>query len=170
MAGHRMGKGTLGQFLVNATFSGKGADAQVIVYGVERKTFTAAQIQTANGTPLELVAAPGTGFVLIVSRVVISKAAGTAFTGVAGGEDFTVVYSGGSDTLVTNIETTGFLDQTTAEIRVGHGPIDPTGTHDLTALLDTAVDLELLSGNITAGDEVIVDTYYERFPSFLVNV
>jgi len=165
----RFGKGTNGEFLVNAEESGRGDNAQVRVEGVSRKTFTAAQIDSANGTPLELVAAPGAAFALVVTKVVISKAAGTAFGGIAAGEDFTVVYSGGTDNLVTDIETTGFLDQTTAEIRVAHGPVDPTGTHDLTALLNTAVDLELLVGDITLGDEVIVDTYYERYPSFLVN-
>ena len=168
MSGLRLGRNSLGQLLVNRLKTGLGVDAQARVEGVQRTTLTAAQVQTLNMTPVEILPAPGAAWVVVVSRVVISKAAGTAFTGVAGGEDFTVVYSGGSDTLVTDIETTGFLDQTTAEIRIGHGPIDPTGTHDLTALLNTAVDLQLLTGDITAGDEVIVDVYYERFPSFLV--
>ena len=167
MAGLRLGRNSLGQLLVNRLATGLGADAQARVEGVARVTITAALAAALNTTAFELVAAPGALFVLVVNRVVVSKAAGTAFGGIAAGEDLTVVYSGGSDNLVTDIETTGFLDQTTAEVRIGHGPVDPTGTHDLTALLNTAIDLQLLVGDITGGSPLIVDTYYERFPSFL---
>lgn len=167
MAGLRLGRNSLGQLLVNRLATGLGSDAQARVEGVARVTISAVLAAAMNTTPFELVAAPGALFVIIVNRVVVSKAAGTAFGGVATGEDLTVVYSGGSDNLVTNIETTGFLDSATAEIRATHGPVDPTLGHDLTALLNTAVDLELLVGDITGGSPLIVDTYYERFPSFL---
>lgn len=172
MAGLRFGKGPNGEFTVNATESGKGVDAQARVEGVQRSNFTAAQIQSANGTPLEVVAAPGAGFVLIVNRVIVSKAAGDAFGGIAGGEDLTFLYETAGVAVVADIETTGFLDQATAEIRLSRAleVASGLGGIDLTDALDEAIEMSLLSGNITLGSEVIVDVYYERFASFLVNI
>ena len=42
------------------------------------------------------------------------------------------------------------------------------GGLDATALLNDNIEFTLLSGNITGGSPLIVDVYYERFPSFLV--
>ena len=172
MAGLRFGKGSNGEFTVNATESGKGVDAQVRVEGVQRSTFTAVQMRAANTTPLVVVDAPGTGFIVIVNRVIVSKASGTAFTGVAANEDLTFLYETAAVAVVADIETTGFLDQTTAEIRISRAleAASGLGGIDLTNAEDEAVEMSLLNDDITAGDEVIVDVYYERFPTFLVNV
>lgn len=122
---------------------------------------TAVQIRAGFSAPTELVAAPGAGFVLLVSEVRVSKAAGTAFGGVAAGEDLIVVHSAGTDPLVTTIETTGFLDEVTDEVRIARA-VDVTGSYDLTALANTAIDYELLVGDITLGSPVVFDVYYER--------
>jgi len=171
MAGPKFGKGSGAEFLVNSTESGRGEDAQLRVEGVYRSTFTAAQIDSANGTPLEVLPAPGTLFFNIVNRVVVSKAAGTAFGGIAAGEDLTFLYAGGSVQAVADVETTGFLDATTDEIRIVRAiaAASGTGSIDATDILATAVEMSLLVGDITLGSEVIVDVYYERFPSVLVN-
>jgi len=170
--GMRLGKGTFGNFLVNAVQSGRGVDAQCRVEGVQRSTFTAAEIQNAFSVPVTIVDAPGAGFVVILNRVIVSKAAGTAFGGVAAGEDLTFLYATAAVEPVADIETTGFLDQTSAEIRISRSleAVSGIGGIDLTDAVDEAIEMSLLIGNITLGDEVIVDAYYERFPSFLVNV
>jgi len=122
---------------------------------------TAAQMQTGFSVPITIVAAPGAGFALLVSEVRVSKAAGTAFAGIAAGEDLIVVHTAGTDPLVTTIETTGFLDSTSDEMRIGRA-VDVSGTYDLTALANTGIDYELLVGDITGGSPVVFDVYYER--------
>ena len=121
---------------------------------------TAAQIQSGNGTPVELVAAPGTGFSLLVSEVRVSKAAGTAFAGVASGEDIQIEYGALNIPVVTDIETTGFLDQTTDELRIVRA-IDPTLGFDFTAAANDNIEYTLLVGDITGGSPVVFDVYYE---------
>ena len=121
---------------------------------------TAVQMRTGFSVPFELVPAPGTGFVLLVSELRVSKAAGTAFGGIAAGEDLIVVYSAGTDPVCTGMETTGFLDSTTDEMRITRA-IDPTLGFDLTAEEDTALDYELLIGDITLGSPVVFDIYYD---------
>lgn len=170
MAGLRLGRNSLGQLLVNRLATGLKADAQARVEGVERTILTAAQVQNAFSVPVELVAAPGVLFFLIVNRVVVSKAAGTAFGGIAAGEDIQIEYGTANLACVADIESTGFLDAATAEIRLARS-IDVAsglGGLDATALLNDNIEFSLLIGNITLGSPLIVDTYYERFPSFLV--
>jgi hypothetical protein len=126
-----------------------------------RIELTAAQVLAGFGTPFELVAAPGAGFALIVSRIDVSKAAGTAFGGIAAGEDMIFVYSGGAIHVVNSLETTGFLDSTSDEMRISrHLPV--ALGFDLTAQANTAIDYELLVGDITGGSPVVFDIYYER--------
>ena len=122
---------------------------------------TALQMRTGFSVPFEIVAAPGTGFVLLVSQLIVSKAAGTAFGGIAAGEDLIIVYAAGTAPLATGMESTGFLDSTTDEMRITRG-IDVALGYDLTALEDTAIDYELLIGDITLGSPVVFDVYYDR--------
>ena len=121
---------------------------------------TVAQMRAGNTTAVELVAAPGTGFVLLVSEVRVSKAAGTAFATIDAAADITIVYSGDTDPVVTDIETTGFLDSTDDEVRITRA-IDPALGFDLTALADTGIDYELLDSDITLVSVVVFDVYYE---------
>ena len=121
---------------------------------------TVAEMRAGNTTAVELVEAPGAGFVLLVSEVRVSKAAGTAFATIDAAADITIVYSGDADPVVTDIETTGFLDSTTDEVRITRGT-DPALGFDLTALANTAIDYELLDSDITLGSVVVFDIYYE---------
>lgn len=157
--GRRFGLSFDSKLIVND--ANAGLDRAVVVpQAVTRVSLTAAQMAGGFTTPVELVAAPGAGKALLVSRVDISLPAGTAFGGIAAGEDITIVYSGGTDPVVTDIETTGFLDSTAAEMRIARA-IDVAGTYDLTALADTAIDYELLVGDITGGRATFFDVYYE---------
>lgn len=169
MAGLRLGRNSLGQLLVNRFATGLKVDAQARVEGVQRTTLTALQVRTLDATPIEIVAAPGATWVTVVSRIVVSKAAGDAFGGIAGGEDLTFQYETAAVKVVGDMETTGFLDATTAEIRIARPLLAASGLDsiDLTDALDEAIEISLLVGPVTLGSEVIIDTYYERFPSFL---
>lgn len=80
-------------------------------------TLTNAQILALNGTPITILPAPiSTAFVHIVEIVIVTKAAGTAYTiGSNAGIDFK--YTNASGAVATGtLPTTGFLDQTTAQV------------------------------------------------------
>ncbi len=137
------------------------ADAVLVPMHHVMIELTVAEMRAGNTTAVELVAAPGAGFALLVSEVRVSKAAGTAFATIDAAADITIVYNGGSDPVVTDIETAGFLDSTDDELRITRG-IDPALGFDITDLADTAIDFELLDSDITLGSVVVFDIYYER--------
>ena len=159
--GKRFGLGPKNELISNEANNGQGNDQWTPTYGVQRVSLTAVQVRAGFSAPTELVAAPGAGFVLLLHRVIFNLPAGTAFGGIAAGEDILIVYSGGTVALTNNVETTGFLDSAVAETRVARHS-DPALAHDLTADANTAIDFELLVGDITLGRPLLLDVYYER--------
>lgn len=159
--GKAFGLGPNNELISNFNNNGQGQDQWTPTYGVTRVSLTAAQMLAGFSTPVTLVAAPGAGFVLLVDRIIVSLPAGTAFAGIAAGEDILFVYTGGTVALTNNIETTGFLDSATDEIRVARYS-DPALAHDLTASANLGIDYELLVGDITGGRACLFDIYYER--------
>jgi hypothetical protein len=127
-------------------------------------TITTAQLLALNATPQEIVAAPGSGLAIVLSRIALRIAAGTAYAGIAGGEDLVAKYTNGSGAQVSSvIETTGFLDQATAQVRYAHSPASSGATAgDVTPVANAAVVLHLLSGEITTGtSDLIVKVWYD---------
>ena len=113
-------------------------------------TLTSAEILALNATPITILAAPGAGLAYIVERVEAYKPAGTAYAGIAAGEDLTIKYTNASGTAVATLETTGFLDQATAQTRSVRGL-----STDVTPVANAALVAHLLTGEITTGDTVI---------------
>lgn len=127
-------------------------------------TITSAQLLALNATPISVVPAQGSGVAIIVERVAIYKPAGTAYAGVAAGEDLVLKYTNGSGAQVSSvIETTGFLDQTTAQVRYAYAPSSTGSTAgDITPVANAAVVLHLLVGEIITGDSPIyVEVLYD---------
>lgn len=120
-------------------------------------TITSAQLLALNATPQTLVPAQGANKAIIPQLVVVRHAGGTAYAGIAAGEDLAVKYTDGSGAATTSsIETTGFLDQTTAQIRAVQG------SATLTPVANTPLVLHLLAGEITTGDfDLVVRVYYD---------
>lgn len=156
--GRRFGLSAVSDLIFNDA-NAKLQDAVLEPLARTRIELTAVQMRAGFSGPTELIAAPGAGFTILVEKLTVSKAAGTAFGGIAAGEDLIIVHSAGTDPLVTTIETTGFLDSVADEVRIARG-VDVTGCYDLQALANTAVDYELLIGDITLGAPVVFDIQY----------
>lgn len=127
-------------------------------------TVSTAELLALNATPKQIVAAPGAGLAIVPRLVVIRHAAGTAYAGIAAGEDLVLKYTNGSGAQCSSvIETTGFLDAATAQIRYAGMPASVGSTAgDVTPVANAAVVLHLLSGEITTGDfDLIVRCHYD---------
>jgi predicted RecA/RadA family phage recombinase len=110
-------------------------------------TITSAQLLALNATARQVVAAPGALKAIVPISVLATKAAGTAYAGIAGGEDLSFKYTNSSGQEVAQMETTGFLDQTTAQVRYAF----PVATN-ITPVANAALVVHMLSGEITTGD------------------
>lgn len=146
--GRRLGLGPNDELILN---SQKGV--QSLVSASAYKLISSAQLLALNATPQSIIAAPGAGLAIIPLRVAIHKPAGTAYSGIATGEDLVLKYTNGSGAQCSGvIETTGFLDQATAQTRVVGMP-GATGTTagDYAPVANAAIVLHLLTGEITTG-------------------
>lgn len=121
-------------------------------------TITSAELLALNATEQVVVPAPGEGFALVPILWAARKTAGTAYAGIAAGEDLALKYTDDSgDKAAVDIETTGFLDQTTAQIRVAPGGVGLAAA--VAPVANAPLVVHLLSGEIITGDtdlEVLV--------------
>ncbi len=133
-----------------------GARAQTAAPGIRsvRVTVTTGQVLALNATPITVVAAPGTGRFLLFEGAELYKAAGTAYAGIAGGEDLSFKYTDGSGQELGVCETTGFLDQATAQVRWVRpqtGAISAGTVTSIVPVANAVIKIQLLSGEITTG-------------------
>ena len=121
-----------------------------------RVELTAVEVRALNTAPQTLAPAKAGRF-LMAKRVIVRKPAGTKFAGIASGEDLAVQYAGtGTPSIHMTIESTGFLDQATAQSRAAVLNGNVAG--------EVGVAIQLRSvGAITGGGPVIVDFFYEAF-------
>jgi hypothetical protein len=130
-------------------------------------TITTGQLLALNATPKTLVAAPGAGYALVFEGAVLYMAYNSvAYNGVAAGEDFAFKYTGTSGSTVATVESTGFIDQATNQLRYAR----PAGAaiNDCTPVDNAALVLHLLSGEIATGNSPLkVRVYYRVIPSSL---
>lgn len=136
--------------------------------GVAETVVTSAQVLALNATAIAVVPAPGVNKAIVPQLVAIRKPAGTAYAGVAAGEDLVLKYTDASGAQCSGaIETTGFLDQTTEELRIT-GFVGSTGVTpgSVEPVANAAVVLHLLVGEITTGDSnLIVRVEYKIIPT-----
>ncbi len=127
---------------------------------------SSAELLALNATPKTVVAAPAAGLMNVFEGIVISKPAGTAYAGIAAGEDLAVGYTTISTALAT-VETTGFLDQTTVQTRYAPAYKAASGVNSITPA-NSAIVLGLQSGEITTGNSPLnCRVYYRVIPSVI---
>jgi hypothetical protein len=119
---------------------------------ITRKTakvvITSAQVLALNATPVTLIAAPGAGKMLVFDEAVVYKPAGTAYAAVGADDDLEIRYTNESGAQVnTLLECTGFVDQTSVQVRITR----PIAT-EYTPVDNAALVLHMKTGEITTGN------------------
>lgn len=129
-------------------------------------TVSSAELLALNATPKTIVPAPAAGLMNVFEGIVISKPAGTAYAGVAAGEDLAVGYVNITTPLAT-VETTGFLDQATVQTRYAPKYAAASGVNSITPA-NSAIVLGLQSGEIITGTSPLnCRVYYRQIPSVI---
>lgn len=127
---------------------------------------SSAQVLALNATLQSLVPAPGTGLANVFEGVAIHKPAGTAYGGIAAGENLSIKYTNTSGLEVAQIETVGFLDSAAAQTRYARAFAAASGVNDITPTANAAFVLEILTGEITTGDSALhVRVMYRIVPA-----
>lgn len=127
---------------------------------------SSAELLALFATPKTIVAAPAAGLMNVFEGIVISKPAGTAYAGVATGEDLAVGYTSVTTPLAT-IETTGFLDQATVQTRYAPKYAAASGVNSITPAA-SAIVLGLQAGEIITGTSPLnCRVYYRQIPSVI---
>ena len=126
-------------------------------------TISSTQLLALNATPRTILAAPPSGMAWIFEGMLLHKPAGTAYAGIAAGEDLAVKYTNASGLMAGQVETTGFLDQTTAQTRWCY-PHAVSATLPITSVTPVAavLVLHLLVGEITTGNSPLYGRVFAR--------
>ena len=132
-------------------------------------TITVAQMLALFATPRTLVPAPGVGYALaFVGAVFFYDYGAAAYAGIAAGEDLAIKYTDASGLEVSEVETTGFLDQASDQLRYARPHQAASGVNSITPVPNAPLVLHLLVGEIITGDGPLkVRTYYRRIPAVL---
>lgn len=158
-----------------AVTTGKIAAAAVTAPKLEEQvqrvidvSLSAAQVLALNATPITVIAAPGANKAIIFEGAVLHKPAGTAYGGIAAGEDLALKYTDASGAQVGQAELTGFADQTTAQTRYIRPHTAASGVSDITPVANAALVANILTGEITTGDSAFkLRIYYRIVPTVL---
>lgn len=161
------------QLSTNGNVNGVGLSNKVIYNLSRKKLITSAQLKALNATPISVLPAPGAGYFNQITSWTVIKPAGTAYAGIAAGEDLALKYTNGSGAVAAAvIETTGFLDQATAQTRSANaigGNVDGATPGDYTPVANAAVVAQLLVGEITTGNSPLyILVTYNIVPSDFV--
>jgi hypothetical protein len=129
---------------------------------------SSAELLALNATPKTLVAAPGSGLVLLFERAYFHKPAGTQYGNIAAGDDLAIKYTDASGLEVSQIEATNFLDQATAQVRWARPHAAASGNNAVTPVANSPLVLHMLNGEVTDGTTVLnVRVFYRVMPSAL---
>lgn len=124
-------------------------------------TIANAAVKTLHATPVTIIKAPPTGYAIHNVRIYAKYIYATAaFDSVGGGDDMEFRYTDGSgDKVANDIETTGWVDQTSDGYRCS-GAVATS----LTPLAATKVVVTIASGEIYAaagGGSLVIKAVYD---------
>lgn len=123
-----------------------------------RMVITSAQVLALSGTPKQIVPAQGADTMIEFVSATVYKPAGTAYAGVAAGEDIAIKYTNASGAQVnTSLETTGFLDQATEQLRLTRAIVT-----EYTPVVNAPLVIQILTGEIITGTSPLVVTVHYR--------
>lgn len=119
-------------------------------------TLTSTQILSMQTTPIEMVAAPGSG---LVNRFIRAHFwldyESAAYAAVATTDDLEIRYTDGSGAEVASLELTGFVDQTNDEHRFVEAATAAVATPAGVEPVANAALVAYLSGAITTGNSPV---------------
>ena len=131
-------------------------------------TLSSAQVLALNATPITLVPTPGANRALVFEGAIIHKPAGTAYAGVAVGEDLALKYTNAAGAEVGQVETTGFLDQASAQTRFIRPHTAASGISSITPVANTPLVAHMLVGEIITGNSPLrFRVFYRDIPTVL---
>lgn len=141
----------------------KGPDSEQ----VKDVWITNAELEALFATPKTIVAAPATGYHLVFRGAAIRKPANADAQTVpgAGTSDFAIKYTSAAGLQVAQCETTGFMDQTSEQVRYIY-PFDmASGISSITPATGAALVLQTLIADLSAGDAVLsMRVFYQVMP------
>jgi hypothetical protein len=150
------------------TAAGEVLDASGAALQSVDVTVTSAEVLALFTTPISILAAPGAGYANVLEGVIAYKAAGTAYAGVATTEDLSISYTNAAGLAVAGIETTGFLDQATAQTRYASTYKAASGISSITPVENAALVIHLLIGNIITGtSDLKLRLFYRTIPTVI---
>ena len=132
-------------------------------------TILPAAMLTLNATPVTLIPAPGAGLMLIFEGAHLSMTYGSAaYAGIAAGEDLAIKYTGTGGLQVGSCETTGFLDQTSNQLRFVRPYAAASLVSDITPVANAPLVLHMLTGEIITGNSPLkLRVFFRLLPSLL---
>lgn len=122
-----------------------------------QKVITSAEILALYTTPVTILPAPGTGLTNVLKSIKFSLSAGTAYDGIAAGENLAISYTNASGQLLMTVETDGFLT-----VAAGVKTINTPVTNPLLLTENAAIVAHMLVGNVATGTGVLtLDIEYD---------
>ncbi len=135
-----------------------GADPATIARGTFDVTVTAAQVLALFATQVELVPAPGANrFNVLEWALFFYDYGGTAYGGIAAGEDLVISYTNVAGVAAAEIETTGFLDLTADAYRLAYphsGAV--TVNSSMVPVANAALVLGILIAEVITGNSPLI--------------
>lgn len=161
--GQAFGLAADGTPIVNRQQALMSRTAQVDAFDVTVVTITSAELLALNATPKVLIEAPGAGYAIIPHRALLHKPAGTAYAGIAAGEDLRLAYtSSPAISVLGEVETTGFLDQTTEQTRIAYGASHTAASASVAVIENDSFEINLETDEITTGDSDLIVTIWSE--------